>query len=351
MNEDLYNESLLITHGKLPIVREVIPEILIYQHYIPELRMGTQKSPFRLEVKSPSFSLYESNGKLSFKDHGYGNQGDVCDFVQQWYKHFKDKTIENQELNAVMYYDMKLSDKQTVDGNLFFNDVEVGPRQFKNEKGGKFKLQVNDIGWTSWAQDYWINKYGIAPSILNAYYVGHAKEVWATPPNKKTFLWGVSTPQNPIFYFYFPRTGNMKCYRPMEKNKKKKWIMNCDNATDIQGYDQMRIKLTRPKLVIFTKAMKEIMFYRSFHLDAIAIHGENHYYDHDFIRHIKKYSEHQLGVLDNDRPGKHASWILRSRDKILVSFISEAKNITDLWEKEPHAVEDYMSFIKEHYKL
>jgi hypothetical protein len=350
MNADLFNEDLLITNGKIPIVKEVVPELMIYQHYAPDLHLGTQVSPFRLEKNSPSFGLYEANGKISFKDHGHGAQGDIYDFVRQWYKQFKDRDITQQEINAVIYYDMKLSENSTVDYSMFFTN-EAGPHQFKNERKGKFKLQVNDIGWTDWALEYWIERYNIAPSILNRYYCGHAKEVWATPPGKKTYLWGVSTPQSPIFYFYFPLTGNMKCYAPMEKKKNRKWIMNCDNATDIQGYHQIQIKKTRPKLVIFTKAMKEIMFYRSFHLDGLAIHGESHYYSDDFIRHIKKYSDHQLGVLDNDRAGQHASWMLRKKNKIVVSFIEQAKNITDLWEKEPHAVEDYMLFIKDYYKL
>lgn len=351
MNENLFDESLLITNGKLPIVKEIIPELVIYQHYCPDIHMGTQRSPFRPELKTPSFALYEFEGKISFKDHGHGDQGDIYDFVQQWYKLFKNKEIDMHDINRIIYYDMKLSERSTVDGTLFFNDAETGPNQFKNERKGKFKIQVNDIGWTSWAQGYWIDRYNIAPSILNAYFVGHAKEVWATPPGKKTYLWGVSTEANPIFYFFFPESNNIKCYRPFEKNKKKKWLMNCDNDTDIQGYRQMRIEKTKPKLVIITKAMKEVMFYRSFHLDAIAIHGENHYYSPEFIQNIKNNSIYQLGILDNDKPGLHASWMLRHKTGIPVSFITEAKNITDLWEKDPHAVEEYMLFIKEYYQL
>lgn len=351
MDNNLFDESLLITNGKIPIVREIIPEILIYQHYEPRLHLGTQHSPLRIEKKTPSFGLYENNGKLCFKDHGHGQQGDVYDFVQQWYKVRKNVEISNKDINRTIYYDMKLSNRKTVDGSLFYNDIEVGPRQFKNTKGGKFRLQVNDVGWTDWAMAYWIERYNISPAILNAYYVGHAKEVWATPPGKKTYLWGVSTRENPIYYFYFPESGNMKCYRPMEKNKKKKWIMNCDNNTDIQGYAQIQIKQTLPKLIIFTKALKEIMFYRSFHVDAIAIHGENHHFNPDFIRHIKKYSTHQLSIYDGDWPGKRAAIDLKNRHNIPAFLIQGAKNITDLWEIDKSLVMDHIELLKEAYQL
>lgn len=352
MDESLYDSSLLITTGRIPIVKEIIPEIEIYQHYAPLIRMGLQKSPLRPEVKSASFSLYEANDKISFKDHGStGTQGDVYDFVQEWYRVHMQKEISMRDINKIIYYDMKLSDRETVNHDLFFNDDETGPRMHRREKRGLFKIQVKDIGWTSWAQGYWIDTYGICPSILSAYKTGHAKEVWVTPPGKETYLWGVSTEQNPIFYFYFPLTQHIKCYRPFEKNHKKKWIMNCDNSTDIQGYYQLKIKQTLPKLIIFTKAMKEIMFYRSFHVDAIAIHGENHYFDPDFIRHIKKYSTYQLGLYDNDKPGRHAAWELRRRSQIPLAIIQEAKNITDLWEQKPHKVLDYINRLKNHYQL
>src|SRR5690606_595581 len=127
--------------------------------------------------------------------------------------------------------------------------------------------------------------------------------------------------------------------------------MNCNNLTDVQGYDQLSIKTTRPKLLIFTKAMKEILFYRSFGLNAIAIHGENHHFHPDFIRHIKKYSENQLSVYDNDFPGKRAAINLKTNTDIPAFIIKEAKNITDLWEKDKKLVWKYINLLKENYQL
>lgn len=353
MDEELYDLNSLIV-SRIPTVRDVIDELVIYNHYAPDLKLnGANRDPFLpadTPERSPSFSLYEKNGRISFKDHSSGKHGDIYTFVELWYERFKGVKLEMRDLNRVMYYDLKLSNTGAVNNLLFFEDDESGPRQFKGHKTERFGLQVKDIGWTSWAQDYWTNKYGICPSILKAYYCGHAKEVWATPPGKKTYLWGVSTPESPIFYFYFPKTGHMKCYRPKEKGKKK-WIMNCDNNTDVQGYYQMKIQLTKPKLVIFTKAMKEVMFYRSFHIDALAIHGENHHFTDDFIRHVRKYSDHQLAVYDNDYPGRKAAVRFRERHGVEQFLIQGAKNITDLWEKDPDKVRYYIDLLKITYDI
>jgi hypothetical protein len=252
------------------------------------------------------------------------------------------------QANERIWIDMGLESKEliakpsllTLDGT---DDYRSGKLK------GRYEIAVTDRGWTKWAMGYWVNRYGICPGILDAYHCGHAKEVWVTPPGKATYLWGVSTETNPIFYFHFPRTNHIKCYAPFAKSKKNKWIMNCDNMTDIQGYYQLAIKDNRPKLIIPTKAMKEIMFYRSFHLDAIAIHGENHLFHPDFIRHIKKYSEKQLSIYDNDKAGKHAAWRLRKDTGIPAYFIEEAKNITDLWEKDKRAVWKYIDLLIKHY--
>lgn len=350
MNEELYDQGLLSNRCEQR-VGDMVNHLEIYQHYVPEMHMGIQRSPFRLELKSASFSLFNSDrGGVKWKDHGQGEMGDVYEFVVKWYKVHKDQVYHLNDINRVIKNDLKLDPGFVMKHDLLFSGNEMGPTVSPKSRE-RAKIQVRDDGWTSWAYDYWINRYQICPSILNMYNVGHAKEVWITTNRKATFLWGVSIPENPIYYFYFPMTEHVKCYRPMAKSKKDRWISNCDNHTDIQGYHQLNIKIRKPKLIIATKAMKEIMFYRAFHIDAIAIHGENHIFQPDFIRHLHKYSDEILGVYDNDRPGKHSSWELRKKYNIPVTFITEAKNITDLWEKDPKLTLKYIQMLKEAYDL
>lgn len=351
--DDLFDESLLITTGKRARVIDYVPEIDIYRHYWPDMKMGTQKNPFKIELKSPSFSLHEKNeeGRLKWKDHSSGEAGDIYDFVTRWYKKYHDKDIAGfVQVNDIIWRDMNLNEKELMPKDLLFSEEQMGLAGRRKKDEGSYQINVVDTGWTKWSIGYWITRYGICPQILDDYYCGHAKEVWVTPPKKATYLWGVSTERNPIFYFHFPRTGHTKCYAPFATSKKNKWIMNCDNLTDIQGYDQMNIKQNRPKFIIFTKAMKEVMFYRSFHINAIAIHGESHHFHPDFIRHIKKYSDHQFSLYDNDYPGRKSAYKLKLSTGIEPFLIQGAKNITDLWENNPSAVWKYVDLLKERYE-
>lgn len=321
-----------------------IDQMSIYRHYESSAKLGSQRSYFRTE-RTASFGIFERNGKILWKDQGNGDHGDVYEFVRQWYLKNKGKDMSFHEVNVAIIEDMKLLQAPDKNGRII--DINGNPLySIKAERKEPTLIQVKDRGWTNWAYNYWIERYLISPNILELYYTGHAKEVFVTPPGKPVYLWGVSVKDDPIFYVHFPISGHVKCYRPFAKDKKKKWISNCDNDTDIQGYHQLDIKVRHPELVIFTKANKEIMFYRSLHVDAIAIHGENHYYTTDFIRHIKKYSDKQLFILDNDKAGIEAAEKMSTLYNIPWRTIKEAKNITDLWEKSPKLVDQYLTGLK-----
>jgi hypothetical protein len=352
--DELFDLSSLVIPGKSKKVTDYVSELEIYKHYYPEAQIANhQKNPFTPSSKTLSLSIAQyRKGYLGWKDHSTGETGSVYEFVKLWYKRFKGVNLDNfGELNQQIWKDLKVDGKTLIEQTSLFDESEgLGPASSKR-KTARFQIAVTDRGWTKATMGYWVNRLGICPSILEAYHCGHAKEVWATPPGKATFLWGVSTDENPIFYFHFPATNHIKCYAPFSKTKRNKWIMNCDNLTDIQGYEQLHIKQNRPKVIIFTKAMKEIMFYRSFHLDAIAIHGESHRFHPDFIRHIKKYSEHQFSFYDNDFPGKRAAIKLQRDTGIEPFLIQGPKNITDLWEKDPQAVWRYIGLFKDKYQL
>lgn len=350
MNTELYDEEMLGSAGDKR--KEAIlgyDQLKIYQHYVPSIQMGFQLSPFDSSDRRPGFSLYNADGRIRWKDHGSARVStDIFDFVQQWYWTFKEKRLSFPETVDIIWYDMKLQPGQIVNTNIFFHSDE-DYKIHKTSSLGKTHLDIKDTGWTSWAYSYWTDTYGIYPAMLEEYVVGHAKEVWYTKPGKPTLLWGVSTPDYPIYYFYFPHTGNVKVYAPfgVAGNKNKKWINNATNTYDVQGYYQLHIKQRRPLVVVFTKAMKECMFLRSFGIDGIAPHGESHQFTDDFIRHIRKYSTYQFSFYDSDWPGRRSAIMLQRRHGIDPFITSEAKNITDLWEHNPQALDRYADlFIK-----
>jgi hypothetical protein len=65
-------------------VLKVTTETEIIRHYVPDFSPEKKKnytSPFGGADKSPSLSFYETKGKLMFKSHNTGHQGDVFQFV------------------------------------------------------------------------------------------------------------------------------------------------------------------------------------------------------------------------------------------------------------------------------
>ncbi len=78
--------------------------ISIYQYYIPGITLNKKSSsPLRNDDSDPSFSLYEKNSVVYFKDFGNGKGGDCIDFIREYegisqvdaIKRFKDLVNDN----------------------------------------------------------------------------------------------------------------------------------------------------------------------------------------------------------------------------------------------------------------
>jgi len=100
---------------------------------------------------------------------------------------------------------------------------------------------------------------------------------------------------NPAYYFYFPWTQHLKCYRPLELDKTKKFLGTIDNNIDIQGLYQVNVEKMKPRVMVLQKAMKEVAFLKMFGIFAIAVHGENHRYSKEFIDYLKLHCKVKKG--------------------------------------------------------
>ena len=116
----------------------------------------------------------------------------------------------------------------------------------------------------------------------------------------------------------------MKLLFPNRK-KKKKWLSNVSNNTDIQGYYQCNIKNTKPNLLILTKSMKECMFFYERGIYAMAINGENHQFNPLFIEHLKRHCKNIISFYDNDDSGIKGA--LDLKEKYNIDFFHIPKNI------------------------
>lgn len=143
-------------------------------------------------------------------------------------------------------------------------------------------------------------KLGITQKTLDKYKVIHARALYINED-----LYWRATPQNPIFIYNFP-SGKFKAYRPLSKDKEKKWKSNCTNA-DIGGYLQL------PKtgnILIVTSSIKDVMVLHemgyaaiSFNSEAIATRGQSGKEIEVLFNELKTRFNEIILFLDNDTAG------------------------------------------------
>lgn len=246
-------------------------------------------APYR-EDRKPSFGIYynEHYNKLMFKDLSKKLGGDAFAYVQ---------LINN---NCSLWEACKIINN---DFNLKFGKFIISLEkpiiiQDYNHKI-KEKRIINVVNQNFTVDDLeWWAMYGISESTLNKYNVLSVKELYINNRLKRVY-----TRKYPIYAYFFPRTKNYKIYIPNE-DKWNKWDTNANNDWDIQGYDQLPEK---GETIYITKSMKDCMVLYELGLNAVATHGEGHYFNPDFFRHLKGRFNNIILFYDNDKAGKECT--------------------------------------------
>lgn len=313
-------------------ILERLSEEEIYRMYFPgKFSIGTHHAPYRKDNTS-SLSFYIKDKRIKWKDFKPGEGGgDVFDFVCK---------MQHCDLPEAMDHIYRTMIRGKLVSKPFVPTINVS----KDTESIPADIRVVDEPMDSQDLLYWMN-HNISRDILELYRTGRAKEVYL-----KGELWSSYRDINPVYYYHYPVSDHLKIYKPKEKNKKRKWLSNTNNDQDIDGYYQCDIKNRCPELLILTKARKEVMFYRSFDLDAMAIQGEGHHFNPDFIRHIKKYCKKIISQYDNDEAGVRSSLHLWRTYRIPGILVPRrwggAKDPTDLWKVNKPKAQEFLRKIK-----
>lgn len=324
-----------------------VSEETIYKTWCKEFPSSNFSSPFRKD-KNPSFGFYKSNNRWRWKDlGGNGDSGDVWDFVAM---------AEGTDLKSaikIVAERFNLTNGNTIPVLKTRKTYSINPEKEIAASRSRALIQVRPRMLTD--KDYeWWNRILITPQIMRMYYIRAAQEVWV---NKK--LNWFHKDDNPIYYYLSPVSQNIKCYRPLEPNKRFKWLSNQDPLKDIQGYYQCRIKQWPGRPLLLVKSLKEVAFFRAFHINAMANTGEHVHYSEDFIRHIKKYCWPIMYLGDNDWPGMRAVvkiWKGYKNYKgygipgMIIPRKWGAKDPTDLWLHDYRKVYDLLNNIYDNFK-
>lgn len=195
------------------------------------------------------------------------------------------------------------------------------------------KPKSKKLEWIPHQGDFsYFHKLGISDKTLNKFNVKAAKAVYIDED-----LYWRSTEKNPIFVYQFP-SGKVKLYRPLSKDRDKKWKSNC-SLTDVQGYVNLPEK---GRIVIITSSMKDLMVLHEMKYNAIAFNsesiptrGESGDFIAKTIDNLKKRFDRVILFLDNDTAGKEYSEKISKKYNIEFILLPDKmpKDVSDMVQK------------------
>lgn len=178
--------------------------------------------------------------------------------------------------------------------------------------------------------NFW-SQFGITLEILRKFEVAPVKAVYKDGERIYSYK-----RNDPIYRYKFP-SGRFKLYRPLIKDKKKKWG-GTSNMEDISGLKQA---LSHKDLCIITSSLKDVMTLNALGFTAIAFNGEGYgagnktveYLD-TLMRVLSRKFRHVCIFYDHDEAGIEASIKLSNKYNIpYFTTGSKCKDISDYYKK------------------
>jgi hypothetical protein len=262
-----------------------VTEEQIFERYLgtPVDLSEKYHSPLRKDSHPTCSFTITPSGKLWFKDWAGYFSGDCFNFVEEYYNcDFKEALIHiDNDLNLGVF-------NQELDRTNISKDSSTIERKAKEKAVVSIKTQpykLHDL-------EYWASQ-GVTPDMLNAYSVFVAKFVRI---NGKQ-IWNY-TKHNPIYAYILP-TGNIKCYRPLEPDKTRKWLSNT-SVDDIFGWSQLP---EEGELCFITKSLKDIMALRYLGYHSCSPQAEENIFPLDRAVELRGSFKYVVILYDNDDAG------------------------------------------------
>jgi len=310
------------------IFKRVSQEVLWRYYLGHNFKLNTCFSaPYRKD-QNPSFNIYlNNNGKILFKDFGRNYGGDIFDYLKLIYNESLQQSI--RRIDADFGLNLFQCNKPRIT-NAEKKKLENFEKIYLKDRSRNIKIQIVPKEFSEQDLRYW-QEFGISKKTLEKYNVFCVKKLFLNG-----FLIYTYNSEDPCFAYYFEKSKHVKCYFPNRKNQR--FLGNTNNFEDIQGYFQCDIKNTKPKLLILTKSMKDVMCLNELGFYAMAIHGEEHRFYSDFIRHIKKYCDVIISLYDFDESGVNGAKNLWQTHQIMPYFLPKtvrknSKDVSDVFKK------------------
>jgi len=265
-------------------ILERVDEYSLFCHYLEfEPLLGRKySSPLRSGDNDPSFGIFERKNKCMlpneymWKDqaHPVKQHGDIFDLVQLLYN-----LSSRVKACWKICSDFGLGGCQSsIHSKLVYKEIRYFAATNIKIVSRPFSLQ--DLS-------YW-DQYGISQEILNRYNVSSIKAYWLheedkfpSYPNGLGYAYRI----NSRYQLYFP------------KAQKRRKFKNNWNYSNVPGLQQLEYN---SKMLIITKAMKDVMCLRSMGYEAIAPRGEGILLPAECIEYVKRKYRNIVVLFDND---------------------------------------------------
>ena len=314
-------------------ILSVTTDDAIFRHYIGDYSKS-MKSPLRKD-SVPSFSVFYSDyhKKLMFKDHAQGHFGDCFDLVRLIFN-----LGSLYETCVRINEDLKLGFRTPEVINVNSTPlVTVAKRNI--EMPSNRQLGVKLRKWYNCDYMYWTVKYDLEEKHLKYYNIFPVQSVFLG----NEVVWTHSD-KDPIYAYIFYKDNKhyYKIYRPLTENKAFKW-MSSTNRTVLQGWDQL------PKsgeTLIITKALKDVVVYRSLGFPAIACQNEISMIKDTVMDDLKTRFKRIVINQDYDPAGIQGTETLSELYKLPYYYLTDGdKDISDY--REWHSRQNTLELVKQ----
>lgn len=310
------NVNETIEYVSLDNILKYINHFDIFSKYLGHSELNNMfNSPLRYD-KNPTCKLFIGRKGIPLYID-FGEQNSVCDsigFVQKLYN----LTFE-ETLNKIAYdFQLPLGLKGIIHTNkIIQSSSSIKQKQYNPE------LFVKTRPFEEYDLCYW-NSFGISKNTLDLFKVYAVLNVYKD--NK--LVWRNSI-ENPIYCYRF-KDNKKKCYRPLEQNKKYKFLTSSNISSIIQGYDQLP---ETGDLLIITKSLKDVMCLYELGYTAIAPNGEAYNITTELIEELKKRFTKIIIFYDNDIPGISNAEYLSSTYNLPTIYLpmGKDKDISDYY--------------------
>lgn len=265
------------------MILHFITEEYLFRYITPanifERYAGENKGKIRCifhDEKTPS--LFLNPEKNLFKCFGCGEWGSAVQFVMQKYG------LSYNNALILIAKDFNIIS----DSNIEVKPKEL-PTPFIPKETTKKQFFIKSKSFTEKNLAYWL-QYNININLLNLYNVEAIDILWLE--NDVIYLYNE---KNPAFNYTFK--DGYKIYFPLSPSKKRRFL---GNSSYIQGYDQLD---KTGDLVIITKSLKDVMFFRSMELNAVSPQAEENNLSESLILELKARFKKVLINYDNDSTG------------------------------------------------